>query len=258
MKLIDPREIMPRDIEDAIRQHGVEEYPRESIGAIWRDKYIRIPNVSDEPEKYARPDPEVYFNLLLEGGPVAMVHSHPDAPFCPSAPDMQAQIDANIPFGVFGVYRGAATRVALWGDQLVRRDLIKRDFQHGITDCYEAVRDHFFENCGVLIKQFPRNWDWWTPRHGQNLYIDGFREAGFSRVDPEDAREHDVVIFRIRAEAHNHASVYLGNGRMYHHATDREPYVAGKNAERVTLSRWLKYDPIFVRPSFDHPAILHR
>ena len=261
--LINRLELMPRDIEDDIRADAVARYPEESIGVIRRGQYEAIPNVAGQirgadgkfldPCNVAVPDPETFQNMLIDGDVDALVHSHPDGVFGPSAHDMRAQIDHGIPYGVVGVYKGGASRVALWGDQLERMPLLDRGFQHGITDCYEAIRDKYFVGRGWWIEQFARDWDWW--KSGQTLYESGFRQAGFEKVPSDQAQEWDVVMFKIRSETHNHAGIYLGNGLLYHHATAREPYDPGKRATIEPIHRWLKYDAMYVRPDENHQAI---
>jgi len=269
MRLIKRTDLMPREIEDAIRRDAVERYPEESIGVISGNRYIPLENIASrvpdgeggflDPKKVAIPDKETFQRLMMNDEIDALIHSHPDAPFCPSAPDMQSQIDMDVPFGVLGVYRRAASRVALWGDQLERPDLIDRGFQHGITDCYEGIRDWYLKTDGYryLIAQFVRDWEWWGKKLNQNLYLEGFEKAGFRRVDAADVQRGDGVLFKIRSETHNHAGVYEGNDLFYHHPTAREPYAPRSKAKIETIHRWLKYDPIFVRPDPSHSSIIH-
>ena len=261
--LINRLELMPRDIEDMARADAVARYPEESIGVIRRGQYQAIPNVAAstmgadgkhlDPRDVAVPDPEIFRNMLMDGDVEALIHSHPDGVFGPSAHDMQAQINHAIPYGVIGIYGGAASRVALWGDQLERLPLMDRPFQHGISDCYEAIRDKYFIDRGWLIDQFPRDWDWW--RKGKTLYESGFRQAGFEKIPSSEAQKWDVVMFKIRSQTHNHAGIYLGNGLLYHHATAKDPFDPGKRATEESIHRWLKYDAMFVRPDENHQAI---
>lgn len=267
MDFIKRQVLMPRDIEDAIRRDAIERYPEESIGVISGGRYVALKNIAADipdgkggfldPTQEAVPDRDMFRRMMMNGDIDALIHSHPDAPFCPSGPDMQSQIDMDVPFGVLGVYRGAASRVALWGDQLERFDLIDRTFQHGITDCYEGIRDWYLEEMGFLIRQFVRDWEWWGAAKGESLYIDGFRQAGFKPVPHSDVRRGDGVLFKIRAQTHNHAGVYIGNDLLYHHPTAREPYDVKYKARIEPIHRWLKYDPIFVRPDLSHGSIIH-
>jgi len=255
MELVYRDEIMPRDIEDDIRFDATARYPEESIGVIAQGKYVALKNVAEDPKHFAIPEPEKYRNMLADGIIDAVVHSHPDAPFCPSGADMQSQINTDVPFGVLGVYGGACSRVALWGDTLVRPDMYDRPFQHGITDCYEAIRDWYFVEKNILMKQFVRDWEWWIGSENQRLYIEGFGEAGFEVVPTSEGQPGDVILFRIRSQTHNHASVYLGNNLMYHHSTHFEPYAPKHLAKKEPIARWMNYDPIFVRPIEGHEAI---
>jgi len=257
MDLIHRAELMPRDIEDQIRQHGIDEYPNEAIGVISRGKYIRIKNVSKNPSDFATPDPETYQNLLMDGAIDALVHSHPDGNFCPSGKDMMAQRDHDIPYGVYAVYGDAATRVALWGDNLVRPDLLDRGFQHGITDCYDAIRDRIFEERKMLILQFPRTWRWWEDHIGDDLYMDGFMRAGFEKIPAEESLPGDGVIFKIRYNFHNHAGLLISNDLLYHHPTSKMHYSPNHKAGIVPIERYLKHEPVFVRLNENHPSIRH-
>lgn len=261
--LLNRLELMPQNVEDLARADAVSRYPEESIGVIRNGTYQAIKNVAGQtrgsdgkflnPRNVAVPDPEVFRNMLIDQDVDALIHSHPDGVFGPSAPDMRAQIEHAIPYGVVAVYGGAASNVALWGDQLERLPLIDRPFQHGISDCYEAIRDKYFIEKGWLIEQFPRDWEWW--QSGKTLYESGFKQAGFTRIPSSECLPWDVVMFKIKSDTHNHAGIYLGNGLLYHHATARNSFDYGKRATLEPIHRWLKYDAMFVRPDENHQAI---
>jgi cell wall-associated NlpC family hydrolase len=99
--------------------------------------------------------------------------------------------------------------------------LVGRRFELGRQDCYTLIRDHFFQELGLVLP------DWWraefwrqqpgTP--GADLYRAHFAEAGFELMDTPDRqtlRRHDVILMRVLMpegdERPNHAAVYLGYG----------------------------------------------
>lgn len=261
--LINRLKLMPRDIEDNARLDAIRRYPEESIGVIRRGKYQPLKNIAGEtkgpdgkyldPRDCAIPEKEPFQNMLMDGDVDALIHSHPDGVFGPSEADMIAQMNHCIPYGVLAVYGGAASRVSLWGDELERLDIKDRKFQHGISDCYEAIRDRYFIDKGWIIKQFPRDWQWW--QNGKTLYESGFQEAGFDIVPADEAQPYDVVMFKIRSNTYTHAGVFLGNGVFYHHATGNQAFDPNNKAKVQPIDQWLKHDPLFVRPNENHKAI---
>jgi cell wall-associated NlpC family hydrolase len=161
-----------------------------------------------------------------------------------------------VPFLLASTNGEASTPVAGWGDQLEIPALERRFFHHGITDCYAAIRDWWRVNRGTLLPQFNRGWEWWL--QNKNLYIEGFPKAGFRRMNEDeiaDAKAGDVILFNVRSKVPNHGGVYLGNGLMYHHATQRQPYEPTKLATTEPVARWMNFQPIWLRRDEDDQSI---
>lgn len=247
------------EIEAEAQKDACARYPEESVGVVVGDRYVPLINEAAlygmDPREAAVPERERYQSLLMAGKVRALIHSHPDGVFGPSANDMRAQERDAIPYGIIGVYKGAATGVAYWGDQLERHPLNDRVFHHGITDCYEAIRDKYFLEKKILMRQFPRDWGWWE--NGGDLYKDGFLSAGFYQVDGAERMPFDVLFFSSPRSKGviNHAGVYLGNDLMYHHSTYHEPFSPDHKACVAPMNNWIKYLRMVVRADENHPAI---
>ena len=54
-------------------------------------------------------------------------------------------------------------------------------------------RDYYDQVLGEKLPDFKRADNWW--QGGENLYLDGYRKAGFEKVD--DLQEHDVILMRV-------------------------------------------------------------
>lgn len=95
------------------------------------------------------------------------------------------------------------------------------EFKHGKRDCYELVRDFYRENFRLNLRNYARPDNWWD--HGMNLYMDNYRKEGFRLVDcaPHDIRVGDVILMAIHSQVPNHAAIYVGNGKILHHAIGR-------------------------------------
>jgi len=264
MTRISRSELMPPEIMKDAQKHACEafmvdpENPQESIGVISKGKYVPIKNVSEDPNGSAKPDPEVFFNMQADNEIDCVIHSHPNGPFYPSGRDMQSQIDLAIPHGVLACYQGTAcSPVSLWGDQLERLPLDGRAFQHGVTDCYEAIRDWYaIEGGGVELPPLARDWDWWS--NDLNIYEDHFEPFGFYRISGSEVRRGDAIMFKMPTrskknkrlfvgETYNHAAVFLGNDTIYHHASAGEGYSATNISGKAALSRRLKHTPMYLR-----------
>jgi cell wall-associated NlpC family hydrolase len=49
-----------------------------------------------------------------------------------------------------------------------------------VLDCYTLVRDWYRREAGIELPDFERADDWWN--QGQDLYMQQFAQAGFSRI----------------------------------------------------------------------------
>lgn len=211
-----------REAVDAHKAHAAAGWPAETVGVVDRDgRYVALPNVADNPlVSFAVPE-----GVIEEHGPLAVLHSHcsvldPDgsqhAPQdCPSAADMQSQMDSGIPWGITLVTKEGAIDPFWFGDCLPRMPLIQRRFKEGVQDCYDLIRDWHAEEAKIEIPNFPRDPNWWE--RGEELYAK-FEEAGFVRQDRgRNLVVGDVFLCKIRSNVMNHGGIYVGNGLILHH-----------------------------------------
>lgn len=238
------------------QRHAVEAFPNEAVGMLTVAGYVRLDNVAESPTTHARPD-DRFFAAYEAGEVLAFCHSHPGGPNCPSAADMRAQMQWDIPFWIVATNGEGCLEPFCWGTD-ERPALKKRPFRHGVTDCYSLIRDFYFLN-GIDIPEFPRNWDWWAA--GENLYEENFRRAGFVEVPASQARDGDVLLFSVRwsratsVDVINHGGVFIQNGLLLHHVASREPWDPFALSGTQPLGRWASRLTKVVRYSQDAPAL---
>ena len=221
---------------DAIQRMALEAYPCEGVLLITLAGARVVRNTDPDPENAFRISTADWQQAMAEGL-LAVVHSHPDGPDCPSAADMQGQRDTAVPWGIVACWGGERCSLPFWWGEGVPTDpLIGRGFRHGVTDCYSLIRDYYQQELAIALPDFPRDWEWW--RHGQQLYQQGFAEAGFSPVSQAAIRPHDVFLCQIRCDTPNHGGIYLGSGLALHHLTARDPVDASRISRREPISRW--------------------
>ena len=258
--MINRKEFLPDRLTLEIQQHARDCYPEECIGVISKGKYIRLKNKAGRPEEDAKPDMEIFGNMLARGLVDALIHSHPDGPFYPTYADMLSQINLDIPHGLVACYKGAAcTPVALWGDSLEPLPLKQRPFQHGISDCYEACRDWYSINMDLHLMPVARSWEWWN--NDKNLYVDHIKKAGFFEIEADKMQYGDAILFkvpvrnkdnRLVADVYNHAAIYQENDTIYHHTTYEGGFKADHNACLTSLSDRLRGSTMFLRPDIEN------
>lgn len=219
----------------AIQTHAIECYPNEACGVVLASgDYVPLENVAPDPTtSFALPG-QAYAAVLPDV--VAIVHSHPDGPDCPSAADMRSQIDTQKPWIIVSCNADGALEPFAFGDGVAVPRLVGRGFRHGVTDCYALIRDWYKLKRSIDLPEFPRDWEWWT--EGGDLYRDGFAEAGFYRIDEQDVQAGDVFLAAIRSDVPNHGGVYLGNGEALHHLTGRLAVDSTRISRREPVGRW--------------------
>jgi len=244
-------ELLKPELVRAMQQHALDDFPNEAIGVVLRDgTYKRMKNNAGIfSTERASVCPDEWDALVVDDKVAAVFHSHPDHPFAITATDMEAQEAVALPFLMCATDGKGCTPVCIWGDQLEPVPLYGRTFHHGITDCYEFIRDWHWINRGRRLPQFSRDWGWWAK--GKNLYQDGFPKARFHQVPAEEAREGDVVLFTVRSAVFNHGGVIDSPGLLGHHASSSKYYDPTKLSRRDPLSRWMNYNPMFLRHEDD-------
>jgi proteasome lid subunit RPN8/RPN11 len=244
MRILDP------DVLAAARAHALAEYPMEACGGVTAAGYIPFCNASPDPLNYFECSHEM--DPLFEAGELfGLVHSHPmvgateDPIGGPSELDMRGQIAMAIPWGIVVCSETWAGDPYYWGDMLEPPPLIGRPFRHGPSatdgrgDCGALVKDWYRINRGVVLEEFPREWDWWN-QPGKDLYSEHFGKYGFEHAPRNAPEVGDLVLMRIMSRVTNHAGIYIGDGMMLHHLAKRvsriEPIIHWMNS----ATHWLR------------------
>jgi len=96
--------------------------------------------------------------------------------------------------------------------------LIGREYQFGVTDCFEAMRDYLAEQSINIPPRIPFEDNWWDNS------LDYFTEENiknWNHIKVDSPQKNDVLIFKVQADVPDHCGVYLGNDVFFHHAENR-------------------------------------
>lgn len=249
---------------DAAREHARAEFPKESCGLIVNGEYIACDNLAPAASEH-QDDPMCRCQLcafvisnkvyLHYGDSIEMVlHSHPNGPLYPSEADMVAQVASAVPWGIIALDDSRTGEPLIWGDRNNIPPIIGRSFMHGVTDCFDIVRDVYalgrveLEKQGITgwpfdpieLPAWPRVESWWKI-DTLDYYNTEPVKHGFEEISISQARPGDVFLCKINSDKFNHAGVLLANSLILHHLpmrlSRREP--AGIWARQA--GRWLRY-----------------
>lgn len=206
-----------------MKQHAVEEYPREACGVVinvaGKERYKRCRNMAEDAGDSFIINPEDYAAAEDEGEILALCHSHPDASPLPSEADKVMCSHGTVPWHIVSVNaQGDTSDISTHHPDGYVAPLVGRQFAHGVLDCYSLVRDYYSRELGITLPDFERTEHWWNK--GDDLYMQHFRDAGFEPIKGA-IKPHDVVLMQIRSPVTNHAGVYIGDGLMLHHMYGR-------------------------------------
>lgn len=237
---------MFQEFEDQIKSEAVSQFPKEAVWLITKVGCRMVENVSSDPTMFFEVRQQDTAKALSEGL-LAVVHSHAGGLHAPSAADMRGQAGSGVPWGLVLTDGTSCSDIVWWGDSVEPQPLVGRPFRHGISDCYALVRDYFRTERGITLRDFPRDWEWWS--NGQDLINDGILPAGLRPVPMSEARPGDIWIAQIRSDVPNHTGILLEGGLALHQPGSRHAYDPYKLSVREPINRylhfithWLRYD----------------
>lgn len=200
----------------------------EVCGLVRAGKFVPCENASANPRETFEISALIMAEAYLAGDLEGVVHSHPGGPWRPSAADMAGQIETAVPWAILVPGDAGSELACHWG--LPRPPVFKgeqhiqRAFLHGVSDCYSLMQDYFAETKGVVLSDFPREWEWWkTPETENGLYLDNLEAEGFEVLSrsPHEyggiAKAGDAYLMALDSNVPNHAGAYLGNNLILEH-----------------------------------------
>jgi proteasome lid subunit RPN8/RPN11 len=196
--------------------------PQEACGIVVlsNGKYVFIPcdNADPEPENFFAISGVDFIKGEEQGEVIAIVHSHPKAPFVPSDDDIASQALLDIPYLVIGL---DAHPIASWIGKPPQESipLYGREYIWNVTDCFTFLRDWYLRELNVTLPNIKYNKDFWEER--KELYLDNFSSAGFVEVPIEEIQYGDALLMDLVGGITSHGAIYLGNNRIAHHLFGR-------------------------------------
>jgi cell wall-associated NlpC family hydrolase len=231
----------------AAKADAKSKFPRESCGLVVNDEYLPCVNIAPDPRLDFMIAQEVTNPYVIARTLQGVIHSHPVKDMLgkssPSKNDMIGQVSTSVPWGVIDTDGDTVCTPYWWGDFILDEPIIGREFHPGINDCYSIIRKWYWQKRGILLKEFPRDDAWWASN--ENMYVEGFAEAGFYAISKNELQDGDIILGKVLSSVINHGGIYLHNkedgyGTILHHLPKRL-------SRRETANPWIEKAELFLR-----------
>lgn len=190
-------------IDDALA-HAELCQPLESCGLIADGRYYALTNTATEFDAFVM-DSRGYAQIAKSMNVEAIVHSHVWLPPTPSDGDRamceklgKPWLIVSWPTGKIDVLEPSGYIAPLEG----------REWAWGSNDCFGLIRDAFYTETGIWLKDYNRDWLWW--KNGEDLIAAQFHEAGFRRMPQgSDPKHCDIFGMQLHSRVVNHLGIFF-------------------------------------------------
>jgi proteasome lid subunit RPN8/RPN11 len=226
---------MIQDIEN----HFKKEFPKEGCGIIGitkgKKEWFPCKNIAERDIDFII-CPEDYFKIKQKTNIFAIVHNHIDQSNEPSDCDINNCNALGLPYYIFSFPDMELNIV-----EPTKRTfpLIGREYEFGVTDCYEAAKDYYKSIDIQVPSREVYQERWWEEDQFNYMTEESILEKGFKKV--QEPRKNDLIVFSIRSSINNHIGVFLENDIFFHHAEHR------LSCKESLYPHWAKYVTGFYR-----------
>ena len=211
---------LSEEIQSEALGHAKKDFPRESVGLVHivqgRERYFPCKNIADERDLHFVLDPDDYIKAEDQGEITAVIHSHPITNHAPSPADLVACEKSGLPWHIVN------PQTEFWGycePSGYKLPYVGRPFCHGVIDCYSLISDFYKREFNIELTDYERKNHWWE--HGENMYLDNFKNEGFIEIPIEEIEYGCVVLMCLEARVPNHGGIYIDGNMILHHVQDR-------------------------------------
>jgi len=208
------------NLDNQIKQHFEDEYPREGCGVIALHKgkriWVKCTNIDKEQDSFTI-CPKEYRAIEKLYDILAIVHSHVNSPATPSPRDIISCNAIGIPYIIYS-YPSMAKEVL--SPTNTSYTLIGREYEFGKADCLSLCMEYFKSTFGADFgPRIEYKDDWWL--EGEDYITEAcLKSWGFYPVD--NYKKHDLIVLAVDHKINNHLGVVVGNNDTFlHHAVNR-------------------------------------
>lgn len=203
--------MLNNNIKSEIKEYALANRGSEICGLLIKNKddinFYKCRNISYYKEYNCILNPFDYIKASKVGKIIGHVHSQEDR--YPSFIDYLNAISHNI-YSI--IYSWKYDKFSIIEPKL--KTYLNLEYKLGKNDCFELVKNYYKNELDITIPEHKR-YDKWE-LDNPNLIINNIEGDGFHKVNFEDIKKNDIIIFNIY-DIPCHLAIYLGSGLILHH-----------------------------------------
>jgi len=224
-------------IKDKIKQHSVKMYPEECCGVlVFKNNKLssfECENIAQDPLNEFTINPNDYLKASLNGKIVGIYHSHCIQDNSFSELDKQVSHKLNLKNIVYIFKKGIFEE---YSPENYYNKYINKDFIIGKSDCLSIIEDYYSEEFGIKIFHHERKEGW--DANYKNFIEEKLKLMRLSSFDNflekenlikinsiNEARKHDIIIFKYLDNYPSHFGIYLDRNHLLHQPRDRKSII---------------------------------
>ena len=227
------------EIKVKIKAHSLKESPDECCGLLLLNKKNVLEafpcrNIAQDKKNEFVVCQLDYLKAAMNGKIVGIYHSHCIQDNSFSELDKQISYKLNLKNIVYILKRDSFEE---YSPENYYNKYVDKDFVIGVSDCLSIVENYYNEEFGIKIFHYERTADWDKdyPEFVKDKlaeFCDSqnfdkfFEKENFVKIEGiENARKHDIIVFKYLENYPSHFGIYLGQNHILHQPRNKKSII---------------------------------
>jgi len=220
---------------DSIITHAKSNNQEEVCGLIVLNQDLTIlvePMINEHssPDKCFSMSAAKFIDFKINKTILGIYHSHPNHNEEPSEHDIKTCEELGIPYLIYSL---VTDKFFLYCPESYEpEDLMGRPYVEGFYECTSIFRDYFHLKLNKNISSYNKNY--WLPKEDKkaNDLLYTVLNKNFKKINKDDIKKHDILVFQLKESKRCHVGVYLGNDYFIHQPSK------GLSCNQMLDERW--------------------
>lgn len=232
-----------------IIEHAESEPFIEVCGFVVLNKDLSISihqqkNQSSTPEECFEISPQKWIDFSLKNKILAVYHSHPKSKEKPSCQDIKMSEEMGVPYLIYSLI--TKNFFLYYPESYTPDSLLGRPYVKGLYECTCLFKDYFIQKMGINITKWNDNY-WLTEDDAEaNNLLDNILNKNLLKIEKNQIREHDVIVFQIKTNGRKHVGIYLGDDYFMHQCNNTS------SRKQLLDTRWQSK----IKAVYRHPSLV--
>lgn len=175
---------------------------------------------------------------------LGIYHSHPRSDENPSNRDKKVSEEMGIPYLIYSLQ--TKKFFLYYPESYSPDDLLGRPYVKGFYECTCLFKDYFEVELGINITKWHNNY-WLTESDKEaNIILEEVLDKNLNKINLQDIKKHDVIVFQIKDNKRKHVGMYLGDDYFIHQCG------GGLSQKQFLDGRWQKK----IKGAYRHPSLV--